>query len=153
MRKYMEEKYTNAEDWESPYLILPNICFTQMHSERFKPLMNTGFSLIRLINRYKIVEGLLKEYSSGYLHRSLYLYGPSGSGKSFIVYQMACKLIWCSDKAVTCSDKSRDKTVIYVNEASKYLIDDILGMLKSRYCFCTCFVFFFSSSLKHNIIT
>jgi hypothetical protein len=40
MKNYMEEKYKDAEDWESPYLILPNICFTQMHSERFKPFMN-----------------------------------------------------------------------------------------------------------------
>jgi hypothetical protein len=119
IKKYLKD--LDVEDWKSPYLMLPNICFTEINGPRFHPHMNTERSFIRLINRNDIVTARIKDYEND-LFKSLYLYGPLGCGKSFIIYHTACKLM-CSN----------DNVVIYVNKASPTTITDILRLLKTRY--------------------
>jgi hypothetical protein len=113
--------YLENINWSTPYLILPNICFSQINEERFYPLMNGERSFVRLINRSELVDGLVYDYKNDF-YNSYYLLDLPGCGKSFIIYQIACKLM-CSDKNV----------VIYVNQTSETTIADIMIMLKTRY--------------------
>jgi hypothetical protein len=130
--------FLKGTNWQSPYLILPNISFSQMNLDRFSPFMNEDCSLIRLINRYEIVQTLIEKYTENSYNTSLYLFGPSGCGKSFMMFHMACKLM-CSENNV----------VVYVNKASQTMVADIISMLKTRYYF---FFFYFTIGL-YTILT
>ena len=118
MTKFLNN--SNKVNWSDNYLVLPNICFSDLNETRFEPLMNENLSFLRLINRKPTIDDYMALYSAR-SNKSLYIYGPAGSGKSFILYAMAARLM-CESSNV----------VIYINNASGTTIEDILTMLKTR---------------------
>ena len=125
-RKYLNVRLflQTKVDWSQKYLMLPNICFTPIQETRFLPLMNNKQSFIRLINRMDsnekfILDKYLAEFNNP-CKGSLYLYGPIGTGKSFIMYTLAAKLM----------SNDNNNEVIYINKGSESTIEEIIELLR-----------------------
>jgi hypothetical protein len=117
--KYLREKQPFTND----IIVLPNICYTQsIRYERFKrftdnPNQLDQFKFIKMINRKSIVDELFNNIKE---NDSCMVYGPQGCGKSFVVYQLACRLIQCG------------YFVVYINKTDSKLKSSIVRILNAK---------------------
>jgi ABC-type multidrug transport system fused ATPase/permease subunit len=117
--KYLREKQPFTND----IIVLPNICYTEsIRYERFKrftdnPNQLDQFKFIKMINRKSIVDELFNNIKE---NDSCMVYGPQGCGKSFVVYQLACRLIQCG------------YFVVYINKTDVKLKSSIVRILNAK---------------------
>jgi energy-coupling factor transporter ATP-binding protein EcfA2 len=115
------KEYLKNENFDKDIIVLPNIFYTDtIRKERFKKFFDEKNQFIKMVNRKSIVDDILKDFLES--EKAYYVYGPQGCGKSFVVYQLAARLM-----------KNENNFVVYINKAvDEEILLDIVSILEAK---------------------